>query len=382
MPERLTKKKSLLDATEANVGLLVKYYSVEQGRGRGADERLKSLAGTGRIALKVTQFQQDDQLALCVAMHTYMGLLLKIAGPHFEWGETSQSAVVTELGSRLLLCADLLEQYLSQRIPLGWNDDKVYLQSAYINLFRATFAVSAAQVRTRQNRDFVDGRQLSKEDVAQLQRALKAALRWMSRPYSCTLNRHLYVEMLKTKRSIDKYVRYLESHISGAVTLLVEMNMLEGFVDKQQTTEAVVSSEYSSAQAYMACFKTASSYISRFKTAWRGSLLGHLVKVTRSNQSAPQCVMLFFLKPLLPADDWKTQLHALEVDFNRQRLEKGCAPVRLTINDLALALQKHSGSRAFTVRQLIDDLFIKELHYRRLNLPTHRRSWSKGVPKS
>ena len=237
MPERLTKKKSLLDATEANVGLFVKYYSVEQVRGRGADERLKSLAGTGRIALKVTQFQQDDQLALCVAMHTYMGLLLKIAGPHFEWGETSQSAVVTELGSRLLLCADLLEQYLSQRIPLGWNDDKVYLQSAYTNLFRATFAVSAAQVRTRQNRDFVDGRQLSKEDVAQLQRALKAALRWMSRPYSCTLNRHLYVEMLKTKRSIDKYVSHLERDISGAVTLLVEMNMLEGFVDQQQTTD-------------------------------------------------------------------------------------------------------------------------------------------------
>lgn len=104
------------------------------------------------------------------------------------------------------------------------------------------------------------------------------------------------MEMLKTKRSIDKYVSHLERDISGAVTLLVEMNMLEGFVDQQQTTEAVVSSEYSSVQAYMACFKTASSYISRFKTAWRGSLLGHLVKVTRSNQSAPQCVMLFFFE--------------------------------------------------------------------------------------
>jgi len=47
----------------------------------------------------------------------------------------------------------------------------------------------------------------------------------------------------------------------------------------------------------------------------------------------------------------------------------------------AQPIRKQSGVRTQQFRQLIEDLFVKELRYRRLNLPARRRSWSKGGDK-
>nr|WP_314709270.1 hypothetical protein [uncultured Comamonas sp.] len=132
--------------------------------------------------MAVTHHVGDSQLTLCIAMHTYMGLLLKIAGPHFEWNVVSECAQVSELGKRLLLCADLFEEYLERRVPLGWNDQYIYLESARITSFCTTLAVAVNKIRLKQRGYFVDASLLSKDDVALLQRALNAALRWMVIP--------------------------------------------------------------------------------------------------------------------------------------------------------------------------------------------------------
>ena len=74
---------------------------------------------SGSISLEVTRHLDDSQLKLSIAMHTYMGLLLKVAGQHFEWDDARQCAQSSALGARLLLCADLLDEYLGSRIPLA-----------------------------------------------------------------------------------------------------------------------------------------------------------------------------------------------------------------------------------------------------------------------
>ncbi|MFZ7311656.1 hypothetical protein [Comamonas jiangduensis] len=376
VPKGLKKKKSLLEAAEAKAGLLVKQYSAEQLSGKRRDARLESLAGTGHIALKVTRYLDDDQIALCVAMHTYMGLLSKIAGPHFDWNEASQCAEVSELGKRLLLCADLLDEHLVRKIPLGWNDEDVYLHSAYVGLFRASLVVSIDKIRTRQGKHFVDCRLLTQEDVALLQRALKTALRWMARRHSCSANRRLYVEMLKTKRSIAKYVAALESTTSQAVAVLVKMDVVEGYGSSWAAMAGKGDPSHIGVQPYLAFFKTASKYIAMLQKTWPESLIGHFSKVTRSNQGAPQCVILLFLQPESGAHSWKTKLQALHVDFNKQRTAKLYDPSHLTVTDLTPSIRKQSGVCTQQVRQLIEDLFVKELRYRRLNLPARRRSWS------
>jgi len=86
--------------------------------------------------------------------------------------------------------------------------------------------------------------------------------------------------------------------------------------------------------------------------------------------------MLFFLPKASGAASWKTLLQAFNVDFNNKRMSKGVAPVRLDVADLSEALRKQPGSPTQVIYKLVDDLFVKELRYRRLNLPRGRRSWS------
>lgn len=135
----MDKKRSLIEREESKVGLKVQLFKPEQSTRAAVLSKLQS----GSITLEVSRHIDDSQLKLCIAMHTYMGLLLKVAGPHFEWDAARQCAQSSALGARLLLCADLLDEYLGSRIPLGWNDGDVHLHSAYVTLFRATVAVAA-----------------------------------------------------------------------------------------------------------------------------------------------------------------------------------------------------------------------------------------------
>lgn len=376
MPKGQTKKKSLLEAAEAKAGLIVRQYSAELVSGKRKDERLAWQAGTGRITLKATQYLEDDQLALCVAMHTYMGLLSKIAGPHFDWNEASQCAEVSELGNRLLLCADLLDEYLVRKIPFGWNDEGAYIHSAYVELFRATLAVVIDRIRTRQGMQFVDCRLLIPEDIALLQRALKTVLRWMARPHSCAANRRLYVEMLKTRRSIEEYVAKFESKISQAVTVLVKIDVVSGCDYSGKGRGIGEAMDDVPGQRCVDFFKKAAAYTTLLQRTWPEAVIGYLAKVTRSNQGDPQCVMLFFLQPETGRFSWKTKLDALAADFNQQRPGKALAPCRVNVIDVDPTILKQPRTH---VRQLIEDLFVRELRYRRLNLPARRRSMSKGV---
>ena len=331
---------------------------------------------SGSIALEVSRHIDDSQLKLCIAMHTYMGLLLKVAGPHFEWDAARQCAQSSALGARLLLCADLLDEYLGSRIPQGWNDGDVHLHSAYVTLFRATVAVAADKVRLTQGLNYVDCRKLKQEDVDLLNRGVRAALRWMAKPQSCGLNRRLYVEMKKTGRSINTYIEALKPQLPHAVTVLVKMALLEGY---DYTESLSTPAGNFATQRYVTFFKIASSYIAQFQKVWPGALLGKLAKVTQTAEGYPQCVMLFFLSPGSGAANWKTLLQAFEVDFNKRRMSEGMAPVRLDILDLSEALKKQPSAFFPRLQKLIEDMFVKELRYRSLNLPKRRRAWSKGV---
>lgn len=373
----MDKKRSLIEREESKVGLKVQLFKPEQSKGAAVFAKPQP----GSISLEVTRHIDDTQLKLCIAMHTYMGLLLKVAGPHFEWDAARQCAQSSALGARLLLCADLLDEYLGSRIPLGWNDEDVYLHSAYVGLFRASLVVSIDKIRTRQGKHSVDCRLLTQEDVALLQRALKTALSWMARRHSCSANRRLYVEMLKTQRSIEKYVAALASTTSQAVVVLAKMDLVEGYGSSWAAMAGKGDPSHIGVQPYLAFFKTASKYIAMLQKTWPESLIGHFAKVTRSDQGAPQCVILLFLQPESGAYSWKTKLQALHVDFNKQRTAKLYDPSRITVTDLTQPIRKQSGVRTQQFRQLIEDLFVKELRYRRLNLPARRRSWSKGGDK-
>lgn len=369
----MDKKRSLIEREESKAGLKVQLFKPEQSRKTAVLAPLMSSVQPGSISLGVTRHLDDRQLKLCIAMHTYMGLLLKIAGPHFEWDAAKQCAQLSTLGLRLLLCADLLDEYLGSRIPLGWNDGDVHLHSAYVTLFRATVAVAADKVRCKQGLNYVDCRRLKQEDVDLLNRGVSVALRWMAKPQSCGLNRRLSVEKTKTERSIDKYIQTLESKLPNAVMVLVKMKVHEG----DGSTELKASSlDHCSVLSYVEFFKNASSYITQFQKVWPEALLGKLARVTQSEEARPQCVMLFFLPKASGAASWKTLLQAFNVDFNNRRMSKGFAPVQLDVADLTEALRKQPGSPTQAIYKLVNDLFVKELRYRRLNLPRGRRSWS------
>ncbi len=369
----MDKKRSLIEREENKVGLKVQLFKPEQSTSAAVIAPLMSKVQSGSISLEVTRHLDDGQLRLCIAMHTYIGLLLKVAGPHFEWDAARQCAQSSALGARLLLCADLLDEYLGSRIPLGWNDGDVHLHSAYVTLFRATVAVAVDQVRSKQGLNYVDCRRLKQEDVDLLNRGVSAALRWMAKPQSCGLNRRLSVEKTKTERSIDKYIQTLESKLPNATTVLVKMKVYEG----DGSTEIKPSSlDHCSVLSYVEFFKNASSYITQFQKVWPEALLGKLARVTQSEEARPQCVMLFFLPKASGGASWKTLLQAFNVDFNNKRMSIGVAPVRFDVADLTEALKKQPGSSMQAIHRLVDDLFVKELRYRRLNLPKGRRSWS------
>jgi len=324
------------------------------------------------MSLAVTHHIDDSQLKLSAAMHTYIGLLLKVAGPYFEWDEPCQRAKVSELGAKLLLSADLLDEYLT-RIPSGWNDGDIHIHSAYVTLFRATVAVAADKIRCKQGLSYVDCRRLKQDDVDLLNRGVSAALRWIAKPQSCGLNRRLYVEMKKTERSIDKYIQALEPKLLNAVTVLVKMKEQEGYGSTKLKASSL---DHCSALSYVEFFKNASSYITQLRKVWPEALLGKLARVMLSEEARPQCMMLFFLPQESGVASWKTLLQAFNVDFNNKRMSTGIAPVLLDVFDLTEALRKLPGSHMQAIHKLVDDLFVKELRYRRLNLPRGRRSWS------
>ncbi|GAO73402.1 MULTISPECIES: hypothetical protein [Comamonas] len=369
----MDKKKSLVEREECKVGLKIQLSKPDQSTSAAMFAPLMSKVQSGSISLEVTRHLDDSQLRLCIAMHTYMGLLLKVAGPHFEWDDARQCAQSSALGARLLLCADILDEYLGARVPLGWNDGDVHLHSAYVTLFRATVAVAATQVRFKQGLNHVDCRRLKQEDVDLLNRGVRAALRWMTKPQSCGLNRRLYVEMKKTERSIDKFVQTLEPKLANATTVLVKM---KGSEEYDSTELSATSVDHCSPLSYVEFFKNASSYITQFQKVWPEALLGKLARVTQSEEARPQCAMLFFLPQSSAPASWKTLLQAFNVDFNNKRMSKGVAPVRLDVADLTEALKRQPGYPMQAIHKLVDDLFVKELRYRRLNLPRGRRSWS------
>lgn len=372
----------MLQAAEASVGLSVEYDDPQISGNRHKHSHLKAQVRAVRIVHKTFGFLEGEEQTLCVAMHTYMGLLLKIAGPHFQWDEVNQMPLVTQLGQRLLLCADLFEQYLCKRLPMGWNDGDAYLHTAYIDCFCETFAVAAEKIRFRQNRSFVQYELLNIEDIASLQTSLDAAVSRMASPQSSAQNRHLYIEMYKTKRSIDEYIHSIKSRRPSAVMLLVEMKPLRDLGNLQTMNEPAGLSPHSSVPGYMAFFKLASTYIAKFQALWKNEVAGYLVKVMRSIEGGPQCVMLLFLRPVLSARNWRKQLMALEYEFNDQHLQKGVSPFSLTVRDLTQPQSKQADAKATQVEQFIDDLFVNELRYRRLNLPKRRRSWAKGNSSS
>lgn len=371
----MDKKRSLLERAEAKARLKVRLSAPAQTKSVPVTHPSVSRVQSGSIHLEVTRYIDDSQRKLCIAMHTYMGLILKVAGPHFEWDEVSECAQVSELGKRLLLCADLFDEYLERRVPLGWNDQYIYLESPRITSFRITLVLAVDKIRLRQRGYFVDASLLSKDDVALLQRALNAALRWMARERSRNLNKRLGLEMRRTKESITSYIRSCEIFWSKPTVLLVKVDVKEGHSSFLAEMAGQGDPNLVGIQTYLEFFSVASSYIAMLQKTWPKMLIAHLAKVTRSNQGAPQCVMLLFLQPELTTHSWKTKLQVLHADFNSQRIAKLHDPTSISATDLTQSVRKQSKLRT---QQLIEDLFVNELMFRRLNLPDGRRSWSKG----
>ena len=75
----------MLQAAEASVGLSVECYDPLISGNRHKHNHLQSQARAVRIVHKTIGYQDCEEHALCVAMHTYMGLLLKIESHRLPW---------------------------------------------------------------------------------------------------------------------------------------------------------------------------------------------------------------------------------------------------------------------------------------------------------
>ena len=116
----------MLQAAEASVGLSVECYDPLISGNRHKHNHLQSQARAVRIVHKTIGYQDCEEHALCVAMHTYMGLLLKIAGPHFQWDEANRMPLATELGQRLLhRHKRRLQAGCRRSLPIGATTDPI-----------------------------------------------------------------------------------------------------------------------------------------------------------------------------------------------------------------------------------------------------------------
>lgn len=384
----MSKKRSLLERAEQKAGLAVELSSAfERGKLPEPDSRIDRVE-SGRAILHGFPAIDDPHLVLSIAMHTYMDVACQTPGLHFAWDEVADSPKFSDLGHRLLLCLDLLEQHLLRILPLPWNDGGIYLESAYVTLFQATLAVAANKVRRTYSKNFLEQIRWRREDVALLQGALDVALKRMARPWACSVNRRLYVEMGKTKNSIARYISALQKRAAEPLVLRCTMQMLEGLsnLPDDGRTFGTNPSIIPSASSYMAHFKSASTYAVLLKKTWPNYLIGHLIKVSQSGNFRPQCTMLFFLKRSENVQkNWKTRLQELAFDFSSEHARKFGAVPRFEIlevhqqTELRASAKKADGWAR--TKQLVDDLFVRELRYRRIKLPARSRSWSKGVVK-
>lgn len=376
-----------MERAEQKAGLAVKLSSAfERGKLPEPSSRIDCVE-SGRITLHGFPVIDDPHLVLSIAMHTYMDVARQTPGPHFAWNEVADSPDFSELGYRLLLCLDLLEQHL-RILPPPWNDGGIYLESAYVTLFQATLAVAAIKVRRTYNKNFLEQIRWQREDVALLQGALDEALNQMARPWACSVNRHLYVEMTKTKNSIAGYFSALQKKGVQPELLQCTMQMREGHFNLPDNGETFGTNPWiiPSASSYMANFKSASAYVALIKKTWPEYLIGHLIKVSQSAKGRPQCTMLLFFRPFDYAQkSWTTRLQGLEIDFSCDHASKlGAVPSFDFLSlkqstELCVSAKKVKGWDS--VWQLVDALFIRELRYRRIKLPARSRSWSKGVVK-
>ncbi|MEG0139697.1 MAG: hypothetical protein RR882_00940 [Comamonas sp.] len=384
----MSKKISLLERAEKKAGLAVELTTkFEQGNRPEPSSRIDRVE-SGRFILYGFPAFDDPHLVLSIAMHTYMDVARQTPGLHFAWNEAADSPEFSELGHRLLLCLDLLRQHLLRILPLPWNDGGIYLESAYVTLFQATLVVAANKVLYTYNKHFLEQIRWRREDVALLQRALDVALKRITRPWTCSINRRLYVEMGKTKHSIEGYMGALQKNAPEPLVLRCTMQMRQGLFNLPDNGRAFGTnpSIIPLASSYMENFKSASAYVALLKKTWPEYLIGHLIKVSQSAEGSPQCTMLFFLRPSEHAQkSWTTILQELEFDFARDHVRKfGAVP---WIEILAVNHQTELRTSARTAetwsrtKQLVDDLFVRELRYRRFNFPPRSRTWSKGVVK-
>ena len=383
----MSKKGSLLDRAEQKAGLAVKLFSIiERGKLPESGSCIDCV-DSGKVTLNGLPAINDPYLVLSIAMHTYIDVASRSPKPHFAWDDLQDSPKFSDLGYRLLLCLDLFELHL-RTLPRPWDDGGIFLESAYVTMFRSTLVVAGNKIRSTYQKKFLEQIQWTREDVTLLQRALDVALKRIERPWTCSVNRRLYVEMGKTKRSIKGYISALQKKGVQPEVLQCTMQMREGHFNLPDNGEmfGTNTSIIPLASSYMASFKSASVYVALIKKTWPEYLIGHLIKVSQSAEGRPQCIMFLFFKPFEYAQkSWTTRLEGLAIDFSWDHARKlGAVPSFEFLSmkqSTELGVSDKNVVGWDRVWQLVDALFIRELRYRRIKLPERSRSWSKGVVK-
>ncbi|MES2024167.1 MAG: hypothetical protein V4448_01290 [Pseudomonadota bacterium] len=332
----------------------------------------------------------EDCQMLRKVIHAYMAFANEIPCEHFNWNDETNSAEFSDLGMRLIACFDLYQKQILKlgneaSVELSWNSD-IYAESANVRIFRKVLVRAADDIRKKHRAEYacLSNTQLRREEVEALQRSMQGALALMNRPRARRLNKRLYDEMFKTKRSIQECLPKIKNiHPRfGVLPLILSFSSEERFRLLSMLPDLNILRVLPFPANYLNHFEHVSAFVSTLKTELNREVVGHLIKLTGVNPSDPRCILLLCITQqacqniaLLQA-----RIKFIWADHVLGTKDKNLRDVSfvsgIKINSLIEVSKSSKESNTFA--NLVESVFIQELKYQRLRLPARRRSWGKS----
>lgn len=374
--------KCEIEAVDARIG--IKFQDVGRtAKGYGEPYfKIDNLVVKGRRHISL-----EDCQTLRKVIHAYMAFANEIPCEHFNWNDETNSVEFSDLGMRLIACFALYQKQIlnlsnEAGVELSWNSD-IYAESANVRIFRKVLARTADEIRKKHCSEFLSNTQLRREEVEALQRSMQGALALMNRPRARRLNKRLYDEMFKTKRSIQECLPKIKNTYPrfGVLPLILSFSSEERFRLLSMLPDLNILRGLPFPANYLNHFEHVSAFASTLKKELNREVVGHLVKLTGVNPSDPQCILLLCITQQACQNIALLQAHVkfIWADHVLGTKDKNLRDVSfvsgIKINSL---IEISSSKESDTFSNLVESVLIQELKYQRLRLPARRRSWGKS----
>ncbi len=374
--------KREIEAVDARVG--IKFQDV----GRVAKHYGRPHLKIDNLVVKGPRHSSlEDCQMLRKVIHAYMAFANEVPCEHFNWSDETNSAEFSDLGMRLIACLDLYQKKIlglgnDAAVELTWNSD-IYAESANVRIFRKVLVRTADEIRKKHRSEFLSNIQLRREEVEALQRSMQGALALTNRPRARRLNKRLYDEMFKTKRSIQDCLPKIKNTYPrfGVLPLILSFSSEERFRLLSMLPDLNILRVLPFPTNYLNHFEHVSAFASTLKKELNREVVGHLVKLTGVSQSDPQCILLLFITQQACENIALLQAHVkfIWADHVLGTKDKNLRDVSfvsgIKINSL---IEISSSKESDTFSNWVESVLIQELKYQRLRLPARRRSWGKS----